>query len=78
MAGFLVKSLECCGSVVLIDASCWPSTDCTSAKKIVFVSTKLNYNRSTLVLDSDKGVCCHHSFQVYIRVLQTTTRGHII
>jgi len=60
MVGFFVNSFgKFCGSMVLMDASCWPSTNCTSAKKIVFVSTKLNYNRSALVLDSDKGVCCH-------------------
>ena len=63
MAEFFMKSFGVCyGSMVLMDASCWPSTNCTSAKKMVFVSTKLNYNRSALVLDSDKGVCCHHSF----------------
>jgi len=63
MAGFFMKSFgECCGSMVLMDASCWPSTNCTSAEKIVFVSTKLNYNRLALVFDSDKGLCCHHSF----------------
>jgi len=46
---------------LLAGASYWPSTHSISAKKIVSVSTELNHNRSALVLDSDNGVCCHHS-----------------
>jgi len=57
MAGFLVKSFgKCCGSTVLTGASCWPSSNCTLAQKIVSVSTELNNNLSELVLDSDNGV----------------------
>jgi len=37
------------------------SWDHAKAQKIVSVSTELNHNRSALVLDSDNGVCCHHS-----------------
>ena len=60
--GFLVKSFGgCCRSTVLMAASCWPSSNCILAQKIVFVSTGLNHNRAALVLDSDNGVCCHHS-----------------
>jgi len=38
---------------------------------------ELNHNRSALVLDSDNGVCCHHSstYSLYVRVLQTMPRG---
>jgi len=56
---------------VLTDASCWPSSNCILAQKIVSVSTEVNHNRSAL--DSGNGVCCHHS-SVYIRALYTTAR----
>jgi len=62
--GFLVKSFgKCCGSTVLTAACYWPSIHCTClpAQKFVSVSGELNHNRSQFVLDSDKGVCCHHS-----------------
>jgi len=50
MAGFLVKSFGgCCGNTVL-----------TGARRLS-VSTELNHKCSLLVLDSDNGVCCHHS-----------------
>jgi len=78
MAGFLVKSFgECCSRMVLTGASCWPPNNCIPAQKIVSMSAELNHNRSALVLDSDNGVCCHHSstYCLYIRVLQTTPRG---
>jgi len=78
MAGFLVKSFGgCCGRTVLTGASCWRPNNCIPAQKIVSMSTVLNHNCSALVLDSDNGVCCHHSsaYSLYIRVLQTTTRG---
>ena len=78
MAGFLVKSSRGrCESTALMDASRWPSTNCIPAQKIASVSTESNHNCSALVLDSDNGVCCHHSsaYSLYIRVLQTTTRG---
>jgi len=62
MAGYLVKrSGECRGSTVVTGASCRPSSNCIPAQKIVPVSTELNHNRSASVLDSDNGVCCHHS-----------------
>jgi len=62
MAGFRVKSFgECCGSTVLTGASCWPSSNCIPVQKVVSLSTELTHNRSALVLDSDNGVCCHHS-----------------
>jgi len=49
------------GSTVLTGASCWPSSNCIPDQKIVSLSTELTHNRSALVLDSDSGVCCHHS-----------------
>jgi len=59
---FLVKSFGvCCGSTVLTGAYCWPSSHRIPVQKIVSMSTKFNHNRSALVLDSDNGVCCHHS-----------------
>jgi len=62
MAGFLVKSFGgCCGSKVLTDSFCGPSNACIPAQKIVSVWTEFNHKRSLLVLDSDNGVCCHHS-----------------
>jgi len=62
MAGFLMKSFwGRCGSTVLTGTSCWPSNNCSLVEKIVSLSTELNHNRSALVLDSDNGVCCHHS-----------------
>jgi len=42
-------------------AFCWPPGHCIPARKIVSVSTELNHNRSALVLDSNSGLCCHHS-----------------
>ena len=40
--GFLVKSFGgCCGSTVLMGASCWQSSNCISAQKIVSVLTEL-------------------------------------
>jgi len=45
---------------------CWrpPVTGhrCIPAQKFVSVSGELNHDRSLLVLDSDKGVCCHRFF----------------
>ena len=62
MALFLVKSFGwCCGSMVLTGAYCWPSSNCIPVQKIVSLSTELTHNRSELALDSDNGVCCHHS-----------------
>jgi len=55
------KLWGCCGSAVLMGASCWQSSNCILAQKIVSVSTELNHNRSALVLDSDNDECCHHS-----------------
>jgi len=63
MARFLVKSFgECCGSKVLAAACYWPSSQCIPAQTLASVSGELNYDRSRLMLDSDKGVCCHRSF----------------
>ena len=62
MAGFLVKSFGgSCGSTVLTSTYCWPSGHRILVQNIVSVSTELTHNRSALVLDSDNGVCCHHS-----------------
>ena len=38
------------------------SSHCIPAQKFVSVSGELDHDRSPLVLDSDKDVCCHHSF----------------
>jgi len=59
VAGFFVKSFGgCYGSTVLMGASCWPSSHCIPAQTSVTVSGELNHDRSTLVSDSDNGVCC--------------------
>ena len=55
------KLWGCYGSTVLTGASCWPSSNCILTQKIVSVSMELTHNRSELVMDSDNGVCCHHS-----------------
>jgi len=63
--GFLVTNfVECCVSTVLtMTAACyWPSSYCIPAQTFVSVSGELNYDRSPLVLDSDRGVCCHRYF----------------
>jgi len=49
-------------STVLTAGYYWPSGHCIPAQKFVSVSGELNHDRSPLVLDSDKGVCCHRSF----------------
>ena len=51
----------CCGSTVLKAACYWSSSHCIPAQKFVSMSEKLNHDRSPLVLDTDKGVCCHRS-----------------
>jgi len=62
MAGFLVKSFGgCYGSAVLMGASCWQSSNCNLAQKIVSLSMELNHIRAALMLDSDNDECCHHS-----------------
>ena len=68
------KFCGCCGGTLLTGASCWPSSNCIPAQKIVSVSTEVNHNRSALVLDIGNGVCCHHS-SVYISALYTTAGG---
>ena len=46
MAGFLVKSFGgCCWSAVLMSASCWQSSNCIPAQKIVSVLTELTVQR---------------------------------
>jgi len=45
----------------LTGADCWLSNHRIPVQKIVSVSTELTHDRSALVLDSDSGVCCHHS-----------------
>ena len=61
--GFLVKSFEEFSVRTVLTAACyWPSSHCIPDQKFVSVSGKLNHDRSPLVLDSDKGMCCHHSF----------------
>jgi len=42
---------------VLLTLGLW--SHCIPAQN--FVSVKLNHNRSPLILDFDKDVCCHHS-----------------
>ena len=69
--GFLVKSFEECSvSTVLTSAYYWPSGHCIPAQRFVSVSGELNHDRSPLVSDSNKGVCCHRSFSVYISGFQ--------
>jgi len=70
------KLWRCCGSAVLTCVSCWPSSNCFPAQKIVTMSTELSQNRSTLVFCLRQGcVLSPLLFIVYIRVLQTTTCG---
>jgi len=45
----------------LTSACYWPSSHCIPVQKLVAVSRELSHNRSLLMLDSDKGECCHHS-----------------
>ena len=46
MARFLVKSSgACCGNMVWTGASCWASSNCIPAQKILSVSAELNHNR---------------------------------
>jgi len=50
-------------SMVLTDACYWPSSHCIPDQKFVSMSGELNHYLSPLlVLDSDKGVCCHRCF----------------
>jgi len=65
---------ECCWSMVLMAACHWPWSHCIPAQKFVSVSVELTHNRSPWVLDSDKGVCCHHSFYELDRQLQPNRR----
>ena len=44
-----------------------------SAQKFVFVSAELGHNRSPLMLESDKDVCCRHSSSQFIWIAQTVT-----
>ena len=61
--GFLVKSFgECCKSTILTATCYWPTSHCIPAQKFMSVSGEVNHDLSPWVLDSDKGVCCHHSF----------------
>ena len=55
------KLWECCGSTVLTAACYCAASRCIPAQKFVSVSGELNLDGSPLVLDSDKGACCHHS-----------------
>jgi len=49
--------------VYSVDGRCyWPSSHCIPDQKFFSVSGELNHDRSPLVLDSDKVVCCHNSF----------------
>jgi len=58
--GFFMKGfVECCGSTVLTAACYWLSSHCIPDQKSVSVSGEFNQDRSPLVLDSDKRVCCH-------------------
>jgi len=68
------RSVSVVGETVLTGASCWPSSNCIPAQKIVSVWMEVNHNRSALVLDPGNGVCCHHC-SVYINALYTMARG---
>ena len=57
---FLVKSFVECYGITVLTTCYWSSSHCIPAQKFVPVSGELNHNRSPLVLDSDKGVFCHH------------------
>jgi len=56
-------------STVLTAACYWPSSHCIPAQTFASVSGELNHNRSLLVLESDKGVCCHRSFSYLTSVV---------
>jgi len=63
LTGFLVKSFaERCGCTVVTAACYWPSRHCIPAQKFMSLSGELNHDYSPRALDSDKGVCCHHTF----------------
>jgi len=67
MTRSLEKSLgECCGSALVATACYRPTSHCIPVQKFVSVSAELNHNRSSLVLDSDKDVCCRHSSLAYM------------
>jgi len=69
-AGFLVKSFgECCLSTVLTAACYWPESHCIPAQMFVSMSVESNHDHSSLVLDSDKSVCCHRSFSKFPSVV---------
>ena len=74
--GFLVRSFgRYCGNTVLTAACYWPSSHCIPAQKFVSVSGEFNRNRSPLALDSDSGVCCHHSFSIaYMNLIDSHSR----
>jgi len=73
--GFLVKSFgKYCESTVLAATCYWPSSHYIPAQMFVPKSAELNHNRSPCVLDSDKGVCCHHSLSVFISGFQPGDR----
>ena len=57
--------VRCCQPPVMA----WPSSHCIPAQKFVSVSGELNHDSSPLVLDSDKGVCCHCSFSLSTSVV---------
>jgi len=67
------KFCGCCRSTVLTGASCWPSSNCIPAQKIVYVSMEVNHNRSALVLTP--AMVCAVTTLVYIRAVYTTSRG---
>jgi len=62
----------CCGSPVLLGASCRPPNRCIPAQKVASVSGELNHDRSALV-STQTMVCA--VLIVCIRVLHTTVRG---
>jgi len=46
MTGFLVIGfVECCGSMLLTPACCWPSTHCIPDQKFVSMSGELNHDQ---------------------------------
>jgi len=56
------RHFSTCPGVALPHVGALPSSHCIPAQKFVSASGELNHGRSPLVLDSDKGVCCHRSF----------------
>ena len=62
----------------MLTAVCyWPSSHCVPPQKFVSVSGEINHGCLPLVLNSDKGVCCHHFSSVFISVAKLRPAGRI-